>query len=146
MESSTDGKSLSSIQGLSLTISISGCLILLLFAILHSKHKFEKLYSSWLLRGIFLPGEFHLYNKRGTVGISLQIVTIVVICNYSCTYSYLLIKWTFWMLYTSILHISCIYSVFILIYWISYLFLCIVNQYMYPKFKINLVLKERHVI
>ena len=56
---------------------------------------------------------------RGTVGISLQIVTIVVIYIYSC-YLPLFIFIDkinlFDCCYTSKLYIYCIYSVFILIY------------------------------
>ena len=66
---------------------------------------------------------------RGTVGMSLQIVTIVVIYNYSCymqlfLYLFIFIEKTslFDCCYTSILYIYCIYSVFIenVIYFIYY--------------------------
>ena len=68
---------------------------------------------------------------------NLYFILIHVICNYSCIYSYLLIKSTYM---NAVIPANCIFIVFIvfilylfLIYWKSYLFLFIVNQYMYSK-------------
>ena len=92
----------------------------------------QVLFTEELYSGEFTP-------IRGTEGISLQIVTIVIIYIYSCClqlflYLYIFIDKInlFDCCYTSKLYIYCIYSVFIEN---SHLFLCIVNQYMYSKFK-----------
>ena len=78
----------------------------------------------------FYSGEFTPI--RGTIGISLQIVTIVVIYIYSCylqLFLYLFIFIDKINLFECCIPAYCIFIVFIL-----YLFLFIVNQYMYPKF------------
>ena len=151
MCSCTVGRSSSFFIDLSLTRSRSGCWMDLLEDIFDQTNlsltQNSKTQTRWLLGSTFLPREFHLCNRgatpiRNTVGISLQFVTIVVIifihviCNYSCIYSYLLTKSIY---LNAVILANCICIVFILylflIYWKSYLFLFIVNQYMYSKFK-----------
>ena len=144
IDSSMVGMSLSSLHGLSLTRSISGCFVLLLFAIFVHLLKIWKtqLKDGYLEVSSFLESSREATPKRGYNRITPQIVTIVVTYIYSCYLQLFLYLFIFIdkinlfdCCYTSKLHIYYIYSVFILIYFKSYLFLCIVNQYMYSKFK-----------
>ena len=129
MCSCTVGRSSSFFIGLSLTRSSSGCWMDLLEDIFNqinlNQIQNSKTQTKWLLGSVFLPGEFHLYNKgatpvRGTVRISPQFVTIVVIYIYSCYLQLFLYLFIFIdkinlfvCCYTSKLYIYCIYSVFI---------------------------------
>ena len=147
MCSCTVRRSSSFFIGLSLTRSSSGCWMDLLEDIFDQINltltQNSKTQTRWLLGSIFLPGEFHLCKRgatpiRGTVGISLQFVTIVVIYIYSCYLQLFLYLFIFIdkinlfeCCYTSKLSLYCIYSVFIL-YLLKFLFFSwIVNQYMY---------------
>ena len=129
MYSCTVGRSSSFFIGLSLTRSSSGCWMDLLGDIFNQIYlnqiQNSKTQTKWLLGSVFLPGEFHLCNRgatpvRGTEGMSLQFVTIVVIYIYSCylqlfLYLFIFIDqiYLFECCYTSKLYVYCIYSVFI---------------------------------